>query len=569
MTDAEFKDQAEAIQAFLLEHGVDDLAMVEEVFEMPQGEDTQDDGGVGDIGVPGPQANLGGLAIGLLGGAAGFILGGLVGSGVGLGAAIPKLLHRSIAAPGDGWLYERIVIFVPGMPLMQNDYIGVVMAFPEGVELDAEGFPENRATDVVDRKAFDNEQQALEWVMQYGVPPARESNLGGLGMLGLGVAALGVAAAGAGGYLWYRNRQLTQACLGDTSWLEADGSLSEVAEALLHTAVLEAVADGAKNSLEAADAAIVKVSGNPDCRLPVLIWGDLLRVRAATIAMAVHIGAFEDMEPPTEEGPGPDVTGLEANAACTQFTMHDQALAQAYHNAFLDEQAFEPGQDWIPNTIVLGAAFLQRVAPHCGVSVSEGDPPQVLGVDTWQKAAMVGGFALLTNGALNDRGILSDADFSAQSQAIVMWLMEHGVDDLAMIEDVLPPSEDAETDEWGQPVANEVVNGGSVGGEGGGLWRAYKDNVDEYGGQFYFVVWRAGEYTEQGPFGTEAEASDGALELLTRKQAGIAPKKENPRRRSLLRNPVDIFHLLGSWGAGRGSSLRARSRARRQNSELR
>lgn len=455
MSDAQFREQAEAIQAFLLEHGIDDLAMVEEVFEMPETGDAQAGGGLG----------------------------------------------------GGGTI------------------------------------------------------------------AGRQANLGALGMVGMGVLGLGAAAAGTVGWLWHRNRKLTAACLGTLAWLEPDGSLSEGAEAQLQIAIEEALADGAPNAIEAADAAIVKVSENPDCRLPVLIWGDLLRVRGLAIAMAAHIGAFEDLQPPIEEGPGRGVTGLEADATCTQIVMHDPALSEAYFSEFMAEfPELQPGIDWVPNTIILGAQFLQRIAPHCGVYVQDEFMSEVIGVDTWQKAAMVGAFALLAAGTLHERGVLSDADFGQQTENIGEWLRAHGVDDLSMLQDVFAvPGEPGEapgrlardpvpTDEWGEPVTNEVVDEGSVGGEAGGRWRAYKDHVGEYGGQFYFVVWRAGEYTEQGPFATAAQAAEGALALLSGQQAGIAPKENPLARRGRLRNPS--HKVMAMLGKGR---LRKRMQARSQN----
>lgn len=449
MTDAQFKDQAEAIQAFLLEYGVDDLTMVESVFEMPEIDGTQAGGGLG---------------------AGGTISG-------------------------------------------------------------------------------------------------RVANVGVLGVLGIGLLGLGLATAGAGGYLWHRNKKLNEACLGETKWLEPDGSLSEGAEAQLHTAILEAVADGAKNAIEAADEAIIKVSESADCRLVVLIWGDLLRVRVLAAAMAAHLGAFEDLERPSGEGPGVGVTGLEADDGCTSITMRDPARTEGYFSEFMAEfPELQPGIDWVPNTIILGAQFLQRIAPHCGVHVSQNGTPEIMGADTWQKAAMVGAFALVVAGTLHERGVLSDPDFASQTVNIGEWLRAHGVDDLSMLEQVFKvpgapgfQQKDVPTDEWGQPVGDEVVDEGSVGGETGGRFRVYRDTTGEYGGQFYFVMWRAGHYTEQGPFGTVAAAREGALDLLTGQQVGVAQnpvmfpfttKSARHGRRGRLRNAARdvVSKMLGYEG---------------------
>ena len=658
MNDAVFKQQAGDVQAFLLEHGVDDLAMIEDVFEMPEGPDaSQAAGGFGGGGViGGRQANLGGLALALLGGAAGFVLGGLVGTGVGAGAMMPKVLQRKVHYSDEGWMFEQIIIRLPWMPVDQDQYIGVVMAFPPGTELDTEGFALNRATNMVERKAFDSEAEALAWVTELPMTGGedRQANLGGLALAllggaagfvlgglvgtgvgagammpkvlhrkvhyaadewmyeqivihlpwmpvdqpqyigvvmvfppgteldaegfalnratnmverkafdsdaealawvtevpmtggedrqanlgGLGVAALGLGAAAAatGGYLWWRNREVAEACLGDAEWLEADGSLSETAEGQLEIAMQEALADGKQNAMDVADAAIIKVSGNPDCRLPNIIWGDLLRIRGSAIAMAVILIGGEELQPGTAEGPGAAVTGIEANATCDQLVIHDRDLSEAYFDEWMVEMGVMEGMTWVPNPVMMGAGFLQRVAPHCGVSVSEMGTPEILGVDTPQKAVMVGVFAITVSISLFDLGVITQDETNAQGAAIMEWLAQHGVDDMmAMADEVIIVAGDSgfgthpsdTLDDWEEPLANQMVAKGSVGGDPGGMWRVYQDKVGEYQGGYYFKVWSKGDYAETGIFQTADAAEAAAIEHIISppQQAGI---QQNP-----------------------------------------
>ena len=129
-------------------------------------------------------------------------------------------------------------------------------------------------------------------------------------------------------------------------------------------------------------------------------------------------------------------TGVEVNADCTKLIVSDTALADAYMNALLERAMTEAGlvgmADGFPVPLDLGALYVELIAPHCGVKpTTEG----IQGVDTWQKAAMVGGAALVFAGNMHDQGWSDDA-FRQSTEQISQWLIEHGIDDLTMIEDV-------------------------------------------------------------------------------------------------------------------------------------
>lgn len=138
-------------------------------------------------------------------------------------------------------------------------------------------------------------------------------------------------------------------------------------------------------------------------------------------------------------------TGVSVNADCTLLTVTDPEVSMSYFNAFVDTfvDTFEEhaGSVYGVDVARVAVAYLQEVGPQCGVTI-----PDVLleGVDTWQKAAMVGGLALLVLGKLHDDGRVTDAWFKEGTEEIQDFLFEHGIDDLAMIEQVFETPESGE-----------------------------------------------------------------------------------------------------------------------------
>lgn len=585
-----FKLEAEEIQAFWLEHGVDDPGLIEEVFELPPDTQAAAGGmmGPGGLGtyeqmVGGRVPNSAALTWGILGTVAGGVLGALMGLLGGVQVARTRVVHRAKVEEG-GVLWEQVVVRDPGLGAGKvgiGDYLGIVMGFPIDEQLDTAGFPENRATDAIWIMPFGTLEDAVEWtailprLLSEGAPEnaGDTGRVANLGILGWGLLGVGAATAGSGGYLWWRNRKLTEACLGATQWLTADkNSLTPETEAALGAAMDAAAEAGMEDPFELADSAIVAVSGNEGCRLPKLIWGDLLRVRALAIAMAAKLIPGGPRAP--EEPIGPDESGLEATAACDKIVVHDLDVAQASFETFLTEMGLTPDMSWTPNTIMLGASYLEAVAPQCGVGVAKTGAPDILGVDTPQKAAMVGAFALMAAGTLQEWGVFTDEAFTQESLRLNEWLMAHGVDDLAMLEEVfempgtLTPGESdggsgfhsESEDDWGEPVANTLVDSGSVGGEDGGLWRVYLDQTGEFANQHYYVIWKKGAYYRGGPYPVPDQAREGAIQALTAQQAGLA---SNPSARDAV-----MGVLAGKPYAQGMGALAGRTRVRNPKTRL-
>lgn len=469
LNDARFREQAEAIQAFLLEHGVDDLEMVEQVFEMPEGTQTPTDG-VGGVG--------GGLG-------------------------------------GGGQIGTRVA---------------------------------------------------------------------NVGVIGAGLLGLGVLAGAGGGYFWWRNKKLTTACMGSRTWFSADGSLDPQAEADVHMAVGNALASGIKDPVAAADAAIVSLSGNADCRMPRLIWGDLMRLRAYALGHAVTMSL----------SPSPEQTGFTINADCTQGDAHDPEQVKRYLASFIDEHDFlQPGMTWEPSALQLSVELFERVAPQCGISISKVGSPTILGVDNWRKAALVGSMAFGLLAVMGEKGIMTQEAAVGQLTEILTWMSEHGLAVLNDVEKVwatpwqLPEGEGPggqgtgfspgggmpgtgfgggqgtggdQGDDWGEPLENQKVDNGSVGGSRAALWRVYLDNLGEWDRPYYFKVWRRGQYVEIGSYDTPAQAKQAALAWIQSQpeQGGLAG---NPRAtpRSF---PMQVQFNRGRTGPSRSRGLTRRMRAR-------
>lgn len=76
-------------------------------------------------------------------------------------------------------------------------------------------------------------------------------------------------------------------------------------------------------------------------------------------------------------------------------------------------------------------------------------------------------------------------------------------------------------DDWGRPSADEVTASGSYGPY---LWRTYKDNSQNFGGQHYFTTWRTetGYEQPQGPFASAAAAKT-AVTTYIAQQLGEPP----------------------------------------------
>lgn len=70
------------------------------------------------------------------------------------------------------------------------------------------------------------------------------------------------------------------------------------------------------------------------------------------------------------------------------------------------------------------------------------------------------------------------------------------------------------SDAWGEPVSNNMMEEGTIGGSPGGRWRVYKDNVGKYQGLFYYKVWSKGSYYDGGPYQAQAAAKDAAIDHL-------------------------------------------------------
>lgn len=87
---------------------------------------------------------------------------------------------------------------------------------------------------------------------------------------------------------------------------------------------------------------------------------------------------------------------------------------------------------------------------------------------------------------------------------------------------------DEQADDWGEPLENQKVDNGSVGGSKAALWRVYLDNLNEWDRPYYFKVWKRGQYTELGSYDTPAQAKQAALAWIQSQpeQAGISG---NPR----------------------------------------
>lgn len=356
-----------------------------------------------------------------------------------------------------------------------------------------------------------------------------------MGIIGWGLLGAGTAAAGTGGYFAWRNRQLTKVCLGSRDWLTSDGMLTSEATQALTIAIQGAIASGEQNAIAAADTAIIALSMDPDCHLPVVIWGDLLKVRGRSIVLAAQL-----LE---QAGVG---AGLEVDATCTKIVGDSEQAATSF-GAFLGAQDFlKPGMEWSPSGLTLGVQYFERVAPHCGVGISKSGAPEIIGVDTWQKAAIVGTFALMAITGLQEHGIIDDQEAKEQMLELGEWLRAHDtdLDQLGKVWEAAqtgPGIGGAQTDgtpqgdDWGEPTENAVVDKGTVGGSDGGLWRVYQDNRSEYDRPYYFKVWRKGQYTEIGSYQAIPEAKQAAIDWILEqpKQAGVSgnPNRARVRRR--------------------------------------
>lgn len=349
--------------------------------------------------------------------------------------------------------------------------------------------------------------------------PRRQPNLGAVGAV---LMMLGTAVAGTGGWAWWRNKQLNTACLGTRAWLKPDGKLTDDVSLELDAAIAAAIVAGKQTAVEIADSAIVQVSGDPDCRLPKVIWGELLQVRAhAVVKAALAIDAIGGTN--GGEVPDPEVTGLLFDANCTTLTATSAELGHAYVSAFIDAQGFAQNLTWTPNALMLAASLMQQIAPQCGVGVQAVGSPTIVGVNTWQKAVMVGSLALGLGFVMHEKKIITDEAMQQIADDIQQWFSEHDIEQSQIGEVMLTP-----VDDWGESQANTVVESGSVGGANGGLWRVYEANVGEFFGDYYYKIWKKGTYTIGGPYDTQTAAKDAALSKINVQPAGIA---QNPRRR--------------------------------------
>lgn len=516
LSDAQFKVQAEYIQAFLLEYGVDDLAMVEQVFDMPE---TQ---------------------VGL--------------SGAGLS--------------GAGRIGTR-------MP--------------------------NRGK--------------------------RKAN----GILGTGFLVLGALTAAGGGWAWWRNKTLNETCLGTRTWFAADMSLTPESQAALDGAIQAQIAQGNQDPFSIGNDAIVTLSGSPDCRMPKLIWGDLLRLRAHAVARATALLAMPR--------PTPEEIGWEITPDCMQLIVYDVVMAEAYLDAFIDgHEGFVAGMSWQPSALMLAVELLEIVAPQCGIQTSKTGAPTILGVDTQAKTVITAYFGFVITAGMREKGILTEAQEREQDEDIGAWAKENGVTDLlqamgAVLVDKrekgrvpnvgaspwtwgilglaaaagagywlwrkrtpkqdyagLPPpptgqgpggsgtgvpewgtgqgpDPGVQGDEWGEPLENELVDNGSVSGAKAALWRVYLDNLGEFNRPYYWKVWRKGQYTEIGSYNTPAQAKQAAIDwiLLPPVRAGITQQNPRATPRSF---PMQVHfnpHGRGNVRVSTTNTLSKRMRARAAN----
>lgn len=102
-----------------------------------------------------------------------------------------------------------------------------------------------------------------------------------------------------------------------------------------------------------------------------------------------------------------------------------------------------------------------------------------------------------------------------------------------------------QTDEWGRPVEDEMVENGTYGPY---LWRTYKDNSGSFQGQWYYTTWRTqvGYEAPAGPFASPEQAKHAVLSYIAN-QLGEPPPENG--------GPGFTLHAVPVNGNGNGNGL--------------